>query len=53
MFHLTCPIIVSLYCFFCVTLMGGSLDTEDTKKFIKMSSQLDIWSTIVFRLAGR
>lgn len=48
-----CPIIVSLYCFFWVTLMGGSLETDDTKKFIRMSSQFDIWSTIVFKLAGR
>ena len=44
---------VSLYCFFWVTLMGGSLVTADTRKFIKMSSQLDIWSTMLFRLSGR
>lgn len=47
------PIIVSLYCFFWVTLMGGSFVTEDTRKFIRMSSQFDISSTIVFRLTGR
>lgn len=50
---LTCPIMASLYCFFWVTFMGGSLATDDTRKFIRMSSQFDIWSTIVFRLAGR
>ncbi|TNN29377.1 hypothetical protein EYF80_060475 [Liparis tanakae] len=43
----------SLYCFFWVTLMGGSLDTAATRKFIRMSSQLDMWSTVAFRLAGR
>lgn len=49
----TCPIIVSLYCFFCVTLMGGSFVTADTKKFMRMSSQLASWSTMFFRLLGR
>lgn len=49
----TCPIIASLYCFFWVTFIGGSLATDDTRKFIRMSSQFDIWSTIDVRLAGR
>lgn len=44
---------VSLYCFFCVTLMGGILVTADTRKFMRMSSQFDSWSTMLFKLAGR
>lgn len=44
---------VSLYCFFCVTLMGGSLVTAETRKFIRMSSQLASWSTMLFRLLGK
>lgn len=49
----TCPIIVSLYCFFWVTLIGGILVTADTRKFMRMSSQFESWSTIVFKLPGR
>uniref|UniRef100_A0A3Q3J0K4 Uncharacterized protein n=1 Tax=Monopterus albus TaxID=43700 RepID=A0A3Q3J0K4_MONAL len=36
----TWVIMVSLYCFFCVTLIGGCLVTAETRKFIRMSSQL-------------
>jgi len=50
--HPTWAIMVSLYCFFCVTLMGGCLVTAETRKFIRMSSQLAMRSTIVSRLAG-
>lgn len=48
----TCVISVSLYCFFCVTLIGGCLVTAETRKFIRMSSQLAMWSTAVRMLLG-
>ncbi|KAG7263199.1 hypothetical protein CRUP_020503, partial [Coryphaenoides rupestris] len=43
----TCDIMVSLYCFFCVTLIGGCRVTAETRKFIRMSSQLAMRSTMV------
>lgn len=48
----TCVISVSLYCFFCVTLIGGCLVTAETRKFIRMSSQLAMWSTVVRMVLG-
>ncbi|KAG7257104.1 hypothetical protein CRUP_010631 [Coryphaenoides rupestris] len=47
----TCDIMVSLYCFFCVTLIGGCRVTAETRKFIRMSSQLAMRSTMVSRFA--
>lgn len=49
----TCGLGSSLYCFLWATLIGGWWVTAETRKFIRMSSQLEVRSTRVRRDWGR
>ena len=52
-FYLLEFLIDDLYCFLWATLIGGKCVTEDTRKFMRMSSQLEVRSTSARSEGGR